>query len=78
MTWASGVASVTLYWLPKEYSDPTTPRPTVIMAFSSPSSFISSVIATDPPAPMMLVTSKLPPVMSRSSMTSTAARPVWS
>jgi hypothetical protein len=75
---ARGVASCILVSTPKEYSDPTTPRPAVIIVCSSPSEFISLVIATEPPAPTMFCTSKSPPVMLSSSMTATAARPVWS
>ena len=48
------------------------------MVRSSPSAFISRVIATEPPAPITLVTSNEPPVMSPFSITATAARPVWS
>ncbi len=48
------------------------------MVRSSPTAFIRRVIATEPPAPMTLVTSNDPPVMSPFSMTATAARPVWS
>lgn len=78
MSWASGVESWRAKSLPNEYSEPTTPRPTVIIVFSSPSLPIRSAIAADPPAPTMLETRKVPPVTSPFSITSTAARPVWS
>ena len=75
---ASGVASWRLYSLAKEYVDPTTPRPTVIMVCSSPARPTSEVMAPAPPAPITLSTVNEPPVMSASSITATAARPVWS
>ena len=78
ISWAMGVASRRPNWLPNEYVEPTTPSPTVISVFSSPTCPTSSVIATAPPAPTMFSTVMLPPVMSSSSSTCTASRPVRS
>ena len=78
ISWASGVASCSWYLLPKEYVEPTTPSPTVIIVCSSPALPIRLVIAPAPPAPTTLSTVNEPPVMSSSSITCTAARPVWS
>jgi len=64
--------------LPKEYVEPTTPSPTVIIVCSSPALPMRLVIAPAPPAPITFLTVNEPPVMSSSSITCTAARPVWS
>ncbi len=78
ISWASGVASSREYGAAKEYVDPTTPSPTVIIVCSSPARPTRLVIAPAPPAPTTLSTVNDPPVMSSSSITCTAARPVWS
>ena len=78
ISWAIGVASLRPNGLAKEYVEPTTPSPTVISVCSSPTLPTSSVIATAPPAPTTFVTVMSPPVMSSSSSTCTASRPVRS
>src|SRR3712207_7823467 len=50
ISWASGVASSRRYSLPKEYVEPTTPRPTVIIVCSSPAFPMRLVMAPAPPA----------------------------